>query len=120
MQTRVINNIAIVQSETPLITDTQSALDLIATISYEHQVTSVIINMAAVDERFFDLSTRLAGDILQKFVTYQMKLAIVGDFSHYPSQALHDFIYESNQGSHIFFASSEADALAKLAGATHE
>ncbi len=42
------------------------------------------------------------GEILQKFVTYKAKLAIAGDFSVYTSKSLKDFIYESNNGNHIF------------------
>ncbi len=40
-----------------------------------------------------------------------------GDFSRYTSKPLRDFIYESNNGSHIFFVSTEDDAIEKLAGA---
>jgi hypothetical protein len=67
-----------------------------------------------VIEDFFVLSTRIAGEILQKFITYQFKLAIVGDFSGYTSKPLKEFIYESNKGKEIFFVSSEEDAIEKL------
>lgn len=60
------------------------------------------------------MSTRIAGEILQKFITYQFKLAIVGDFSGYTSKPLKEFIYESNKGKEIFFVSSEEDAIEKL------
>ena|SRR5574344_1230798 len=60
------------------------------------------------------LSTRIAGEILQKFINYQFKFAIVGDFSGYTSKPLKDFIYESNKGRDIFFVSSEEDAIEKL------
>ncbi len=108
------HSIALVQSDTLLLTDVQSALDLIATIHYESQCERIALNKEAISEDFFQLSTRLAGDILQKFVTYGIKFAIIGDFSHYTSKALKDFIYESNRGRCIFFASSEEDALDKL------
>ena len=62
----------------------------------------------------FVLSTRIAGEILQKFINYQFKFAIVGDFSGYTSKPLKDFIYESNKGRDIFFVSSEEDAIEKL------
>lgn len=67
--------------------------------------------------RFSSYARAVAGEILQKFVNYGVKLAIVGDFSRYDSKALADFIYESNQGRHFFFAATHAEALSRLAGA---
>ncbi len=110
--------VAFVESDEVLITDVQSALDLMATVRYETGAVRIALQNAALDERFFVLSSRLAGDILQKFVNYQMKIAIVGDFSGYSSKPLRDFICESNSGHHVFFVSSEAEAAQKLARAT--
>lgn len=62
------------------------------------------------------LSTGIAGEILQKFVNYQCKLAIFGDYSGYTSKPLKDFIYESNNGSHVFFVETEEEAVIALAG----
>lgn len=52
---------------------------------------------------FFILRTQLAGEILQKFINYQAKLAIYGDYTKYTSKPLKDFIYESNKGNDFFF-----------------
>src|SRR5690606_34154563 len=90
--------IGIVKSDEVMITDVQSALDLMATVRYEADCDRIIINKQAICEEFFDLKTRLAGDILQKFINYQTRIAIVGDFSTYTSKSLKDFIYESNNG----------------------
>ena len=109
--------IAIVEREGILIYDVQSALDVLAAIRYETDADRIILPKSALDERFFVLSSGLAGDILQKFVNYQMKLAIIGDFSGYTSKPLRDFIYESNHGTHVFFAGSEAEAIEKLSRA---
>lgn len=106
--------IAVVNSHEVLITDVQSALDLMATISYDTGCYRIIINKSAIIDEFFDLKTRLAGEILQKFVNYNVKVAIVGDFSVYSSKSLKDFIYESNKGKHIFFVSDEEQAVEKL------
>jgi len=106
--------IAVVNSSELLITDTQSALDLIATVNYEAGCSRIILNKSAVCEDFFDLKTRLAGDILQKFINYHVKIAIIGDFSGYTSKSLKDFIYESNKGKDLFFLSDEKQALDKL------
>ncbi len=107
-------SIAQVESEEMLITDVQSALDLMATVRYETGADRMILPKAALDERFFVLSSGLAGDILQKFVNYQLVIAIVGDYSGYTSKPLRDFIYESNNGSHVFFVATVEEALEKL------
>ena len=54
---------------------------------------------------FFQLSTGVAGEMLQKFVLYRKRLAIIGDLSMYTqeSKALRDFVYESNRGPAIWF-----------------
>lgn len=106
--------IAIVNSNEILITDVQSALDFIATVSYEVGCNRIILNKSALVEDFFHLKTRLAGEILQKFINYHVKIAIVGDFSMYESKSLKDFIYESNNGKDIFFLSNEMKAIEKL------
>ncbi len=97
------NGVATIQSEEPVITDTQSALDLMATVKYETGCDCIAVPKSVVTEDFFVLSTGIAGEILQKFVNYRVKLAIIGDFSRYTSKPLRDFIYESNNGSHVFF-----------------
>ncbi|NDI35009.1 DUF4180 domain-containing protein [Chengkuizengella sediminis] len=107
-------DIAIVNSSEILITDVQSALDFIATINYETGCNRVILNKSALCENFFNLRTQLAGEILQKFINYRMKIAIVGDFSVYSSHSLKDFINESNNGKDLFFLTNEKQAIEKL------
>ncbi|GAA0384978.1 DUF4180 domain-containing protein [Paenibacillus motobuensis] len=106
--------IAIVDSNDILIYDTQSALDLIATISYQTGADRFILSKSAIDEKFFDLKTGLAGEVLQKFINYQAKVAVVGDFTIYPSKSLKDFIYESNHGKNTFFLPDEQQAVDRL------
>jgi hypothetical protein len=105
---------AIARGEAAEIHTVQDALDLIAAAHYENGCERLALGKELLDEAFFELRSGLAGAMLQKFVQYQMKLAIVGDFSRYDSKALKDFIYESNQGTHVFFAASEEEALARL------
>ncbi|EJQ44525.1 hypothetical protein IEE_02715 [Bacillus cereus BAG5X1-1] len=107
-------NIAVVRNDTVLISDVQSALDLMATVQYEADSKRIIIKKSLISESFFDLKTRLAGDILQKFINYRVKIAIVGDFSMYTSKSLKDFIYECNKGKDIFFLATEQQAIEKL------
>lgn len=106
--------IAVVNSNEVLITSVQSALDLMATVRYETDADRMILNKEAIVEDFFDLKTGIAGEILQKFVNYNFKIAIVGDFSIYSSKSLKDFIYESNNGKQLFFVEDEKQATDKL------
>jgi len=108
---------AVVYSEKVIIEDTQAALDFIMTIKYETGCDRIALNKAAIKESFFILRTGLAGEILQKFITYQVKLAVIGDFSGYTSIPLKDFIYECNKGKDIFFVSTEQQAIEKLTNA---
>ena len=107
-------NIAVVRSSEILICDVQSALDLMATVQYEVDCNRIVINKGLLSHSFFDLKTRLAGEILQKFINYRVKVAIFGDFSVYTSQSLKDFIYECNNGNDIFYLSNEQQAIEKL------
>ncbi|WP_379142977.1 DUF4180 domain-containing protein [Paenibacillus sp. sgz500992] len=107
-------DIAVVSSSEVLIGDVQSALDFIATIRYETDCDRIVLNQSNVSDSFFDLKTRLAGEVLQKFINYQVKLALVGDFSIYTSQSLKDFIYECNRGNDFLFMPTEQQAIVKL------
>lgn len=99
-----------------LLSGEQAALDLLATVRYETGCDSLLVHKEDIDPRFFDLSTRLAGGVLQKFVNYGAALAIVGDFAGFGSQSLQDFMRESNRGRTVFFVADEKAARLKLGG----
>lgn len=105
---------AVVQSGEKVITDAQSALDLLMTAKYEAGTKNIAIGKELIAEDFFVLSTGLAGEILQKYINYGGRIAIYGDFSHYTSKPLKDFIYESNKGHDVFFLQTEAEAVDML------
>lgn len=107
-------NIAAIESDEPLITDLQSALDLAVTVSYETGAHNLVLPATCFAGDFFVLSTRLAGEVLQKYVNYGFKLAVWGDFSSYTSKPLQDFFYESNKGKDFFFVATEAEAIERL------
>lgn len=102
--------VAVIHSDMPIITDTQSALDCMVNAG----AYLIAINKEAITEEFFKLSTGMAGGIVQKFVNYGYRLAIIGDFSRYTSKPLRDYIYECNQGRHLYFVLSEEEAVKKL------
>ena len=107
--------IAVISGEELLIQDVGSALDLMAQVKYESGSSRFVISKEAITEDFFRLSTRLAGEVLQKFVNYGVKMAVIGDFSGYTSKPLKDFIYESNHGSDFYFVSDLQKGIDKLA-----
>ncbi len=109
-----LKDMAFVDGDPPLIRDTQSALDLMATIRHETGSHRMILGKDSFVEEFFNLRSGLAGEILQKYVNYGMMLAIVGDFTLYESKALQDFIRESNRGRHVFFLQTLEMAIARF------
>lgn len=111
-------SIAVVTSADALILDGQTALDFMMTVNYETGCRCIVVQKQAIAEDFFDLRTRIAGDVLQKFINYHFKLAIVGDFSGYTSKSLRDFMRESNAGRDIFFVPTKEEAIARLAQAS--
>ncbi|GGU95536.1 hypothetical protein GCM10010182_09970 [Actinomadura cremea] len=94
----------------PAIATEQDALDLIGAAFLGAEV--VAVPARRLDERFFALGTRFAGDIMQKFVNYRIRLAVVGDISRHveASPALRALVAESNSGGHIWFV-PDLDAL---------
>ncbi len=75
---------------------------MIADISY-NEINRIIIKEKNFVPDFFKLSTGLAGEVLQKCVNYNIKMAIVGDFNNYKSKSLNAFIVENNRGMQFFF-----------------
>jgi hypothetical protein len=65
-------------------------------------------------EAFFQLNTGFAGEVLQKFTNYRMRIAVTGDFSGYTSKSLRDFMYESNMGRQVFFKASVEEGMASI------
>lgn len=110
------NNISVahIVADGIVISDLQSAVDLMMTVKYETGIKNIAISKDLVTDKFFILSSGVAGEILQKFVNYQFRIAIYGDYSKYTSKPLKDFIYESNNGRDVFFTDSLENAIKKL------
>ncbi len=88
-----------------IISSEQDALDIIANIGYLYDSSRIILHKESLHKTFFDLSSGLAGGILQKFSNYRVQLVVVGDLSQYTSKSLKEFIMESNKGSMVNFVS---------------
>jgi len=105
--------IAEVISEEIVIAAIEDGLNLMADIYYQG-FDAMILHEATITPAFFDLKTGMAGEILQKFSNYRMRLAIVGDFTNYKSKSFNDFVFESNKNRHINFVGSVEEAIERL------
>jgi hypothetical protein len=105
--------IAEVIAEGIVMNDAQDALDIMANAS-QQGARSVIMFEKNLQPEFFELRTGVAGEILQKFSNYHMKLAIIGEFDKYRSQSLKALIRESNRGTQIFFVPDRETAVIKI------
>jgi hypothetical protein len=112
IETHHINNtkIAEVLSLDIIIGNAEDGVQLLGDLYYQ-DFDKIIIYEKNITPDFFNLSTGIAGEILQKFSNYRVRLAIVGDFSKYLSNSIKDFIYESNKVGHINFVSSQMEAI---------
>lgn len=106
--------IVLVESGHVLVDSVESALDLAMRARYEFGTDRIAVDRRALDEKFFILSTGLAGEILQKYTNYHVKLAIYGDVSKYETKALHDFMYECNHGKDVFWTKTKEEAVERL------
>lgn len=116
IKSHTLNDIKIAEvlSDDIVINNAEDALDLLGNLYYQ-DFDSIILYEKSITPEFFDLKNGMAGEILQKFSNYRMRLAIVGDFTKYSGKSIRDFIYESNQGGHIGFVNSTHKALERLA-----
>lgn len=85
--------------------------------AFSEKASVVAVPASRFDPLFFDLSTGLAGEFLQKFVTYRIAIAIVGDLTETiaGSAALSAFVVESNRGAHVWFV-QDAASIESLVG----
>jgi hypothetical protein len=66
----------------------------------EHSAERLLLYAENLSESFFDLKTGLAGAILQKFVNYHMKVALVTP-SDLVQGRFKEYILEANRGNHF-------------------
>ena len=105
-----------VDPDGPVISKADDVSDLIGN-AWVDNISLIALPQQRLDPEFFRLNSLLAGDVLQKVVNYRVQLAILGDISAHleQSQALRDFVWESNRGEHVWFLADEAALEAKRA-----
>jgi hypothetical protein len=96
----------------------QDAVDVIGS-TWGTGAEVVAVPVGRLDPAFFDLRSGVAGELAQKFVNYQLRLAVVGDISEQvsASDALRDLVRESNRGRHLWFVAGPDELAQRLAPA---
>lgn len=107
------STIAELTSETILINNIEEGTDLAGNLCYQG-FEKIILHQQNITPDFFDLKTGIAGELLQKFTNFRMRLAIVGNFSNYTSSSLKAFITESNRLRQTSFVATTEEALKAL------
>lgn len=100
-----------------LITDpVMDATDVIGR-AMESGAEMVALHVPALPPDFLNLSSRVAGEMLQKLVNYRLRAAVVGDIEEAvaASNALRDFVRESNRGAWVWFVADLYELEARLA-----
>ena len=94
------------------------AVELIGN-AFEKRASVILLPAECLDDEFFRLSTRIAGEMIQKVVQYRKRLVIVGDISRHlaESSALRAFVLEANRGKDVWFLATRAELDERLARA---
>lgn len=99
----------------PTVRNDRDAVDIIGA-ALSHGCGLVVVPVERLSDEFFALKTRIAGEMIQKFVNYERRLAIIGDIARHleASGALRDFVAETNRGKQVWFLPDRAALEAKL------
>jgi hypothetical protein len=104
-----------VAPEGPVLNTERDVVELIGD-ALGYQTDTVLLPISRLGEAFFDLSSLVAGSVVQKFVNYRQRLVIVGDIQPWlaNSQSLRDFVRECNCGQQIWFVPTMEEATSRL------
>ncbi len=102
----------VVDGDGPIVRDAEGGRQLVEEAMGE-RASVVAVSVSRLDPAFFELRSRIAGEVIQKVLNYGYKFAVVGDISAHiaASDALRDFVVESNRGHDILFV-PDMEALA--------
>lgn len=85
------------------------ALDLIG-LCWEHNTNAIMIHYNSLSEDFFKLKTRLAGNVIQKFINYGIKVAIIAPNDIIQKDRFREMAIETNKGNHFRLYESKEEA----------
>jgi hypothetical protein len=95
----------VVDADGPRVRDADGGRSLVED-AMNHRARVVVVPVERLDPAFFELRSGIAGEVVQKVLNYGLKFAVIGDISAHvaASDALRDFVIESDRGHSIFFA----------------
>ncbi|MCU4418026.1 DUF4180 domain-containing protein [Acinetobacter bereziniae] len=85
-------------------------------LAFAENIALIALPETSLEKCFFQLENRIAGEFIQKFVNYKIRLAFVGNIEKYTHniKVLTDFVYESNHGKACWFIENYAELEHKL------
>ena len=97
--------------------DDRAAVDLMA-LAWSNKAKLIVVPVHLLPDGFFRLETRIAGAIVQKFVSYRIPVAIIGDITAHlaASSALRAYVHETNRGRDVWFLADETELADRLRG----
>ncbi len=105
----------VLPTDRPALVDDRSAVDTIGE-ALGRQAELVVVDVSRLPADFFDLRNRRAGEVLQKFVNYGLRVAFVGSIAgQLAASALAAFVSESNRGRQVLFVDDTDELEARLA-----
>lgn len=107
--------IVVVTSAEPPIATSKDAIGLIE-VCIEHRAGLLAVHAEALSEDFFKLRTGVAGEILQKFVNFSLRAAIVAADGSLIKGRMKELLAESNRGNSFRVFASQDEAENWLAG----
>ncbi|MBP1991641.1 DUF4180 domain-containing protein [Paenibacillus eucommiae] len=100
--------IELISTTEPLSTE-NDALDLVA-LCWEHETYALMIHYTALSEDFFKLKTKLAGNMIQKFINYGIKAAVIIPQETIQTARFKEMAMETNKGNHFRLYESKEEA----------
>jgi hypothetical protein len=84
---------------------------------WEHKTARLLVHAANLPARFFDLKSGEAGEILQKYRNYGVRLAVVGGLAEAAAyERFSEAMVEENRQPHFRIFAEREQAIAWLAG----
>ena len=105
-----------VPADGPTVGDETSALDVIGD-AFGARAEVVSLPVALLSPEFFRLRSGVAGAVVQKFVTYRLRLVVVGDPGHHgpTTGPVDDWMREANRGRELWFVADQDELDRRLA-----
>jgi len=81
--------------------------DIAAALGAGMEAGGLLLDESQLGADFFDLRTGLAGEVLQKFTTYRVKLAVVVDDAAAHGSRFSELVYEHRNHACVRFFATE-------------